>query len=58
MAHWCSVLPLGTLLEVPYEQLVADQEGWTIKMLDFIGLTIARRMLRVPSDAFISGYGE
>ena len=40
MAHWCSVLPRGTLLEVPYEQLVADQEGWTRKMLDFIGLPL------------------
>jgi tetratricopeptide (TPR) repeat protein len=38
MAHWCSVLPRGTLLEVPYAGLVADQERWTRRMLDFIGL--------------------
>jgi hypothetical protein len=26
------------LLEVPYEALIEDQEGWTRRMLDFIGL--------------------
>jgi tetratricopeptide (TPR) repeat protein len=38
MAHWRAVLPPGTILDVPYEQLVADQEGWTRKILDFLGL--------------------
>jgi tetratricopeptide (TPR) repeat protein len=38
MAHWRSVLPAGFMLEVPYEQLVADQETWSRKMLEFIGL--------------------
>jgi len=38
MAHWRKVLPPGTLLDVPYEQLVADQEGWTRKMLAHLGL--------------------
>jgi hypothetical protein len=38
MAHWREVLPPGTLLEVPYEQLVADQEGWTRRMLAHLGL--------------------
>jgi hypothetical protein len=38
MAHWRRTLRPGTLLEVPYEGLVADQEGWTGKMLDFVGL--------------------
>ena len=38
VAHWRTVLPATTLLEVPYEGLVADQEGWTRKMLDFLGL--------------------
>ena len=28
-AHWRAVLPAGTLLEVPYEELIADQEQWT-----------------------------
>ncbi len=38
MAHWRSVLPPGFILDVPYEELVADQESWSRKMLDFIGL--------------------
>ena len=33
-----AVLPATALLEVPYEALIADQEGWTRRMLDFIGL--------------------
>jgi tetratricopeptide (TPR) repeat protein len=37
-AHWHSVLPAATLMEVPYEGLVEDVEGWTRRMLDFIGL--------------------
>ena len=36
--HWRSLLPASALLEVPYEALIADQEGWTRRMLDFIGL--------------------
>jgi tetratricopeptide (TPR) repeat protein len=36
--HWRAVLPEATLLEVPYEALIEDQEGWTRRMLDFIGL--------------------
>ena len=38
MAHWRSVLPQGTVLDVPYEELVTDQEGWTRRILEFIGL--------------------
>jgi len=36
--HWRAMLPGTALLEVPYEALIADQEGWTRRMLDFIGL--------------------
>jgi len=36
--HWRAVLPAAALLEVPYEGLIADQAGWTRRMLDFIGL--------------------
>jgi tetratricopeptide (TPR) repeat protein len=36
--HWRRVLPPARLLEVPYEGLVEDAEGWTRRMLDFIGL--------------------
>jgi tetratricopeptide (TPR) repeat protein len=38
MRHWRTVLPAVSLLEVPYESLIADQEGWTRRMLEFIGL--------------------
>jgi tetratricopeptide (TPR) repeat protein len=38
MDHWRSTLPAGTLLEVPYAELVADQEGWSRKMIEFVGL--------------------
>ena len=38
MNHWRAVLPPSVLLEVPYEGLIADQEGWTRRMLDFVGL--------------------
>ncbi len=36
--HWRQVLPAGTVLDVPYEGLVTDTEGWTRQMLDFIEL--------------------
>ncbi len=38
MGHWRTVLPPGSLMEVPYEGLVADTEAWTRRMLGFIGL--------------------
>jgi tetratricopeptide (TPR) repeat protein len=46
VAHWRSVLPPGCLLEVPYEELVADQANWTRRMLDFLGLPWDERCLR------------
>lgn len=45
MAHWRAVLPPGFILEVPYEELVADQEAWSRKMLEFIGLEWDPRVL-------------
>ena len=36
--HWRAVLPPGSILDVPYESVVADQEAWTRKILEFIGL--------------------
>ena len=38
MDHWRSVLPAAAFLEVPYEDLVADQERWSRRMLEFIDL--------------------
>jgi tetratricopeptide (TPR) repeat protein len=36
--HWRAVLPSSALLEVPYEALIADQDLWSRRMVDFIGL--------------------
>jgi len=36
--HWRAVLPATSLLEIPYEALIEDQEGWTRRLLEFIGL--------------------
>jgi tetratricopeptide (TPR) repeat protein len=38
MKHWRLVLPQGAILDVPYEGLVNDQEAWSRKLLEFIGL--------------------
>jgi tetratricopeptide (TPR) repeat protein len=43
--HWQSVLPAEKILVVPYEELVADQQSWTRKMLDFLGLDWSDRCL-------------
>lgn len=45
MQHWRAVLPASVLLEVPYEGLVQDPEGWTRKMLQFIDLPWNARCL-------------
>lgn len=37
MEHWEALLP-GHILSVPYEALVANQEGWTRRMLQHCGL--------------------
>jgi len=38
MRHWRSLLPQGAVLEVPYEGLVAEQEMWSRRMVEFVGL--------------------
>jgi tetratricopeptide (TPR) repeat protein len=45
MAHWRAVLPPGSILDVPYAELVTDQEGWTRKVLAFLGLEWDERCL-------------
>ncbi len=45
VAHWRASLPAGTLLEVPYSELVVEQEKWTRRILDFVGLTWDDRCL-------------
>jgi tetratricopeptide (TPR) repeat protein len=37
-AHWRAVLPAASWLEIPYEALVASQEEWTRRLLEFLGL--------------------
>ena len=43
--HWRAVLPREAILEVPYEGLVADPEGWTHRLLEFIDLPWDARCL-------------
>jgi len=38
VTHWRAVLPTETLLVVPYSEMVSDQEKWSRKIIDFIGL--------------------
>ncbi|HEY4974804.1 MAG TPA: sulfotransferase, partial [Steroidobacteraceae bacterium] len=38
MRHWRATLPAHRLIEVPYEGLLGDLEGWSRQMLDFIAL--------------------
>lgn len=44
MAHWQAVVP-NPILEVPYEALIADQEAWSRKLIDFVGLPWDARCL-------------
>ncbi len=45
MAHWRSIAPAGTLLDLPYEGLLEDQEAATRRMLSFVGLPWDARCL-------------
>lgn len=45
VTHWHTALPPGTLLEVPYAELVADQEKWSRTILEFVGLPWNERCL-------------
>ena len=38
MQHWREVLPQGALLDVQYEDIVADQEGQARRLIEFCGL--------------------
>jgi tetratricopeptide (TPR) repeat protein len=38
MDHWRRTLPAAALLEIPYESLTADQEFWSRRLVDFVGL--------------------
>jgi tetratricopeptide (TPR) repeat protein len=45
MAHWRRVLPPGRMLEVRYEDVVADLEGQTRRLLDHCGLRFDERCI-------------
>lgn len=45
MDHWHEVLP-GKVLDVQYEDMVADQEGQTRRILDYLGLPFEEQCLR------------
>ena len=45
IAHWRALLPASAWLEIPYEALVADQETWTRRLLEFLGLSWDPRCL-------------
>ena len=51
MQHWQSVLPAGQVLDVSYEALVADPEGSTRRMLEFIGLPWDARCLEFQQNS-------
>lgn len=38
MDHWRSVLPPGRMMDVPYDELVADPESVAARVMDFCGL--------------------
>jgi hypothetical protein len=45
MQHWRVTLPAQCVLDVPYEGLVKELEGWSRRMLDFIALPWDARCL-------------
>lgn len=38
MEHWRKILPPGRMLEIDYEETVADLEGQAKKLVDFVGM--------------------
>jgi hypothetical protein len=49
MCHWRALLPRESLLEVPYEGLVAEPEHWSRRMVEFLGLPWDARILEFSS---------
>lgn len=48
VTHLRTVLPQGSVLDVPYEELEINRESWTRKILNFIGLEWDDRCLKFP----------
>ncbi|MBL8764552.1 MAG: sulfotransferase [Phycisphaerae bacterium] len=51
MRHWRATLTDLPMLDLPYEELTRDQEGWTRRLLDFCGLEWDERCLRFYENA-------
>jgi tetratricopeptide (TPR) repeat protein len=51
MRHWRATLPAEVLMEVPYEGLTEDPEGWTRRMLEFIEVPWDPRCLAFHTTA-------
>ena len=51
MRHWRAALPADAMLEVPYEGLAEDLEGWARRMLEFIDVPWDPRCLAFHSTA-------
>jgi hypothetical protein len=58
LQHWRSIIPANRFLDVKYEELIADPEGYTRKMVAFCGLEwdsaclhpeLNKRPVRTPS---------
>jgi tetratricopeptide (TPR) repeat protein len=45
MRHWHTVLPKNTILDLSYEEMVADTEGQARRVLEFIGLPWDKKCL-------------
>jgi len=45
MQHWRELLPEGAILELPYEELVAEPERWSRRLVEFVGLAWDARCL-------------
>ncbi|SRR5579859_2269596 len=45
MAHWRAVLPRESILDIPYAELVTNQDGWTRKVLAYLDLEWDQRCL-------------
>ncbi|HWD41169.1 MAG TPA: sulfotransferase [Fimbriimonas sp.] len=50
MDHWRSVIPSSKLMDIRYEDLIAEQEHWTRRMLDFCGLEWDPRCMEFYSN--------
>jgi tetratricopeptide (TPR) repeat protein len=51
MAHWRSVVPLGRILDVSYEDVVDDLEGQSRRLIDYCGLSWDDGCLRFAENS-------